>query len=242
MRRFNDDGRINQEWLGGLSWGQMADWLTNVIFEREPALPDDSRDGFLYLAESYKDLSSNIQEVFRDALLTLLIDMNINITSCWRCEPIMADRLIYLAGDVFTQGEYDIPTAATELMKYMAEDEKWIGFGAEVGVDIHGRLLQALMTIDIYMPYSFWEKQAKCNPESYLGVAIGGVDNGWSNPLELLRYATEDMSEETRSEIEEVLDILCIEKGKETFGYLVRWLRVDIPDWCKALLAECKNS
>lgn len=221
---------------------ELPAWLTKVICGKGWSIPDDPREGHLFLAENYQWLFEARIEEFLACLFSFLKDMAENEDSIWRkFDPDFADNMVFMIGDIFSDFDGEATTEVSELLVSMIESEAWIDYGKESGVDIHGRLLQALMTLGVSMSYAFWEQQVAYNPERYLGVGLSGaqINSDGRNPLGLLiKYATDQTTKRMQDEIDECLEVMIIEEGYQWFGPRATEVEDDVPDWCRDILTE----
>lgn len=241
MPRYLPNGRVDTEWLRAQDVHSLAGWVSEVLLEGDPQLPDNPDEGHFYLADWYRSAAEELRSVFRDALLRLLTDMANNDGSEWRANALAGDRLLYLTGEVYASLEpsSDERMEVARRIDGMATSRALFDPGATVPGDLHGRLLQLLLRLNVRKPYSFWCQQVSLKPQDYIGVGLSGATRtaiGQDNPLELMEHCTENDPEGTRSEVEDVLEIIEIDRSSAWLGRKARAVRPPIPAWCASLL------
>jgi len=212
------DRSVNPEWLAAVTGDVLSQWVCDLLHEQDLDLPPWVNDTpHRVLIAAYKAAPEGVRKVLRDAVADYVLQMADGEDRTWGGLP--GDRLVFVAGEICGR------TIAATLTR-MVSSGHYVDLTAPIPGDVHGRMLQALVRLDVRESIDFWLGQARLCPVRYLPVAMRGLEISGLNPFHLLGLVDTTWNDELLADIEMVVDLLDMAHG---------------PEWVAQRIAECRE-
>ena len=209
-----EDGTLNPKWLDSLTGSELREWVYDVLHGRELDVPGSRQElAFSLLLDAHEQTDTYGKRALAQAVADHVEEMADDADSEWRGPA--GDELLLVASEVC--GKDILPS-----VHLMLEKRELLGSEPGVPGDIHLRLLQTLVALDVPMDSEFWKEHLSIAPQQYLGIAFRGL--ALLSPgaaIELLNHAPVDWTPELIANIERALDGLSEQVGTAQIGQLV---------------------
>lgn len=230
VRKLLPDRSVNPQWLASVTGDVLSQWVHDLLHEQDLDLPPWVNDTpHRVLIAAYKDAPEGVRKVLRDTVAEYVIHMADGDTQAWQGMP--GDRLIFVAGEICGSD-----VAGT--VRRMVRSGAFADLSAPIPGDVHGRMLQTLVKLDVREGLDFWLAQARIAPARYLPVAMRGLEISRLNPFVLLTLIDTEWGRPLLADIEMVVDILDMHHGPEWVAQRIAECREHIPDEVLQVLPE----